>query len=136
MAKVRQNIVIHGLSGQLGGELVVRQDKAGRTIVSAKAPADPNRQFTDVQIAHQEQFREATGYAKATDGGKKPPQLALPDLSPKEHSASGSPSPNGKNTIWRGKAPFVPLHGTEGAKARALVDVKAVWVKFICPILH
>ena len=68
MAKVRQNIVIHGLSGQLGDELVVRQDKAGRTIVSAKAPADPNRQFTDVQIAHQEQFREATGYAKAAKG--------------------------------------------------------------------
>lgn len=68
MAKVRQNMVMQGLSGTLGDQLVIRIDKAGRTIVSAKAPDDPNRVFNDVQKAHQEEFRQAAAYAKAAKG--------------------------------------------------------------------
>ena len=65
MAKVRQNIVIHGLSGSLGDQLVIRQDKAGRTIVGAKPNFRPNRGFSDPQKTHQQAFREAAAYAQA-----------------------------------------------------------------------
>jgi hypothetical protein len=64
MAKVRNNIVIHGLSGTIGDQLVIRQDKAGRTIVAAAPGDDPNRTFTPAQQEHQEKFREAATYAK------------------------------------------------------------------------
>ena len=64
MAKVRRNIVIHGLSGSLGDQLVIKQDKAGRTIVAAKPALDPNRPFSEAQKEVQDNFREATAYAK------------------------------------------------------------------------
>lgn len=65
MAKVRQNLVIHGLSGSLGDQLTLRQDKAGRTIISAKRAANPNQIFSDAQKQHQEAFREAAAYAQS-----------------------------------------------------------------------
>jgi hypothetical protein len=68
MAKVRNNIVIHGLSGSLGDQLVVRQDKAGRTIVGTSPSFDPNRPFSDAQKEVHEKFREATSYAKEAKG--------------------------------------------------------------------
>ena len=43
MAKVRNNIIIQGLSGSLGEQLVIKQDKAGRTIVGVAPSFDPNR---------------------------------------------------------------------------------------------
>jgi hypothetical protein len=64
MAKVRNNIVIKGLSGSLGDQLVIKQDKAGRTIVAMKPEFDPNRTFSEAQKAVHESFREATAYAK------------------------------------------------------------------------
>jgi len=64
MAKVRQNIFVHGLSGSLGNQFVVRQDKAGRTIVGAKPNFKPNRDLTDSQKAHHLDFREAAAYAQ------------------------------------------------------------------------
>ena len=64
MAKVRNNIVIKGLSGSLGDQLVLKQDKAGRTIVSVKPDFDPNHEFSAAQKEVQEHFREATAYAK------------------------------------------------------------------------
>lgn len=64
MAKVRNNIVMKGLSGSLGDQLVLKQDKAGRTIVSVKPSFDPNHTFTDAQKQVQENFRDATTYAK------------------------------------------------------------------------
>ena len=54
MAKVRKNIVIQGLSGSLGEQLVIKQDKAGRTIVGISPQFDPNRTFSEAQIATQE----------------------------------------------------------------------------------
>jgi hypothetical protein len=65
MAKVRNNIVMQGLSGMLGDQLVLKQDKAGRTIVSVKPTFDPNRTFSEEQQAVHDNFREATAYAKS-----------------------------------------------------------------------
>ncbi len=64
MAKVRNNIVIKGLSGSLGDQLVIKQDKAGRTIVSMSPADDPNRVFSEAQLDRQAKFRDATVYAK------------------------------------------------------------------------
>lgn len=64
MAKVRNNIIIQGLSGSLGEQLVIKQDKAGRTIVAVPPSVDPNRTFTEAQLERQERFKEATVYAK------------------------------------------------------------------------
>ncbi len=65
MATVRQNIVVQGLSGSLGDQLTIRQDKAGRTIISAKRAFRPNHEFSDSQKQHQQSFREAAAYAQA-----------------------------------------------------------------------
>lgn len=62
MARVRQNIVVQGLSGSLGDQLVIKQDRAGRTIVSAKPAFNPNRAFSDLPKSHQDSFREAAAY--------------------------------------------------------------------------
>lgn len=64
MAKVRNNIIIQGLSGSLGEQLVIKQDKAGRTIVAVPPSVDPNRTFTEAQLERQERFKEAAVYAK------------------------------------------------------------------------
>lgn len=62
MAQSKNNVITHGLSGKVGN-LVVFSQRKGKTIVSRvprkKAGLTPN------QIAHQEQFLFATGYAKA-----------------------------------------------------------------------
>ena len=64
MATVRRNIVIEGLGGMLGDQLILKRDKAGRTIISIKPRFDENREFTPAQLAQQEKFQEATAYAK------------------------------------------------------------------------
>jgi len=64
MAKVRNNVMVRGLSGSFGEQMVIRIDKAGRTIVSNKPEFDENRVFTPAQQAQQERFREASIYAK------------------------------------------------------------------------
>jgi len=68
MAKVINNIIAQGLSGSLGGQIVFKKDKAGRTIVSAKPTFSPNRTFTTGQLGHQKAFREASAYAKTSKG--------------------------------------------------------------------
>lgn len=68
MAKVRNNVVIRGLSGSFGDQMVIRIDKAGRTIVSNKPEFDENRQFTAQQLAHQAAFRDASEYAMSAKG--------------------------------------------------------------------
>ena len=65
MAKVRNNIVIQGLSGSLGDQLVVKLDKAGRTIVGVSPTFDPNRSYSEAQLEQQDHFREAAAYAKS-----------------------------------------------------------------------
>ena len=65
MAKVFDNIVLSGLTGSLGGKLVLRRGRGGQTIVSKKPVFAADREFSDAQKAHQQAFREATAYAKA-----------------------------------------------------------------------
>lgn len=63
MAKVKRNILIEGLSGTLGKDLVFRQMRDGRTIVSTK-PDFSNRVFSDGQLTHQSRFQQAAAYAR------------------------------------------------------------------------
>jgi len=63
MAKVLNNLIIQGLSGSLGNQIVIRKGKGGQTIVTAK-PASTNRTFSATQLAQQEAFRNAIAYAK------------------------------------------------------------------------
>jgi hypothetical protein len=65
MAKVRNNLIMQGLSGLLGNQLLIRQDKAGRTIIGARPQFKPNRVFSDTQKLHQGSFREAAAYAQS-----------------------------------------------------------------------
>ena len=64
MAKVRNNVVMRGLSGSFGDQMVIKIDKGGRTIVSNKPAFDENRAFSPAQQTQQEAFREASAYAK------------------------------------------------------------------------
>lgn len=90
MAKVTQNIIVQGLSGSLGQQLVLRRSPSGRTIVSAKPSFAARRKFTDAQQAQQAAFREAAAYAtvarsqpvyvqKAQGSGMSAYNLALAD---------------------------------------------------------
>jgi hypothetical protein len=64
MARVRRNIIIEGISGKLGGQLVFRNLKDGRTIVCA-APDFSNRVLSTQQKAHHSKFKAGAAYAKA-----------------------------------------------------------------------
>ena len=64
MAKVESNLVIHGLSGMLGKQLVVRRGMNGQYILSA-APHNPSTDVTDAQAQQREKFRQAILYAKS-----------------------------------------------------------------------
>lgn len=64
MAKIRKNIIVQGFSGTLGDQLVIKQDKAGRTILAVPPTVDPNRTFSEAQQAQHGKFREAATYAK------------------------------------------------------------------------
>ena len=66
MAKVDNNIFVRGLSGSLGDQFTVRKGKGGRTIVAAKPNYSGNREYTTVQLKHQDAFREAIAYARRT----------------------------------------------------------------------
>lgn len=62
MAKVRNNLLMSGLSGSIGN-LVIRQMPDGGTWVS-KAPDFSSRKFSKGQLAHQSRFQEAVAYAR------------------------------------------------------------------------
>ncbi len=64
MAKIRKNIIIQGFSGTLGDQLVIKQDKAGRTILAVPPTFDADRTFSEAQQEQHEKFREASTYAK------------------------------------------------------------------------
>lgn len=63
MAKSRNNVVTHGLSGLIGDLLVFRQ-RANRTIVANK-PRVTTKAPTMVQLEIRERFKRATQYAKS-----------------------------------------------------------------------
>ena len=68
MAKVRNNMMVRGLSGAVGEQFVIRKDKAGRTIVGNIPKFDEKREFSEAQVSHQEDFREAAAYGKSAKG--------------------------------------------------------------------
>jgi hypothetical protein len=63
MAEAKLSFPIEELSGLLGGQLVFKRDRAGRTIVSRK-PNFENRVFSAEQKQHQSRFQQAAAYAK------------------------------------------------------------------------
>jgi hypothetical protein len=66
MAKVRNNIIIRGLSGDLGKQLRIRTGKiSGRTNVFAIADFGTAREDSPAQAAHKQAIREAAAYAYA-----------------------------------------------------------------------
>lgn len=63
MAKSRNNVVTHGLSGLIGDLLVFRQ-RANKTIV-ADRPKLSTKQPTAIQMEIRERFKRASRYAKS-----------------------------------------------------------------------
>jgi hypothetical protein len=63
MAKVKRNMIVRGISGIVGKDLVFRQMKDGSTIVSAR-PDFSNRIFSKEQLTHQSRFQQAAAYAR------------------------------------------------------------------------
>ena len=66
MAKTSNNIFVRGMSGSVGDQFVIRTTRYGQTIISNMPTFDPDREFTTLQKAHQQAFREATAYAKSS----------------------------------------------------------------------
>ena len=64
MAKISGNLIIHGLSGMLGKQIIVRRLKNGDCVIYAYTAAPP-REATPAQHAHRTRFREAVRYGKA-----------------------------------------------------------------------
>lgn len=65
MAKVRNNLVLHGVSGMIGKQLVVRKRKGGEYVLSAAPSVAYGQEPTQKQKQQQEHFRQAVLYAKA-----------------------------------------------------------------------
>jgi hypothetical protein len=61
MAKSRNNVITHGLSGKIADLLIFRQ-RHGQTIVS-KVP-EPNKNYSEKQVRQRKRFQQATIYAK------------------------------------------------------------------------
>ncbi len=64
MAKIHKNMIVRGLKGMLGDQMVFKTDKAGRPIVCNKPVFAEDRVFTPAQRAQQERFRAARAYAR------------------------------------------------------------------------
>jgi hypothetical protein len=62
MAKVRDNLLIRGLSGKLGDQFVIRQLRDGTTIVCVK-PDFSRRILSEAQKDHHRRVKEAAAYA-------------------------------------------------------------------------
>lgn len=62
MAKVVNNIFVRGLSGQVGGQFVMRRLRDGRTIV-CKSPDFSSRKLSDAQKEHHQRVKRASSYA-------------------------------------------------------------------------
>ncbi len=63
MADVVDNVIVEGLSGKLGRQLVIRRLRDGRTIVCKKADFS-HRKLSEAQQEHHRRVRQASAYAK------------------------------------------------------------------------
>jgi hypothetical protein len=75
MAKAGRNVLLNGIVGTIGDQLVIKRGRGCSTIISKKPTFSPDRVFTQAQLARQEAFRAATAYAKAKK--HEPVYLAL-----------------------------------------------------------
>jgi hypothetical protein len=75
MAKIVNNLVLHGISGMIGKQLVIRKLKGGEYVLSSAPAGTEGQEATPKQKQHQEHFRKAVLYAKAAKN--KPEYLAL-----------------------------------------------------------
>ena len=75
MAKILNNLVIHGLSGMLGKQVVIRRQKNGQYVLCA-APGRRAQELSTAQKQQQERFRQATVYAKGAQDTPEYQQLA------------------------------------------------------------
>ena len=73
MARVKNNMIISGVSGSLGEDYYARLTRDGRTIISKK-PNFSNRQFSEGQLGQQSRVKQAAAYAKVAS--KKNPIYA------------------------------------------------------------
>ena len=63
MSKVRSNVLVRGVSGKLGNQVVFRILRDGSTVMCLP-PDFSNRKLSKDQKEHHERFREAAAYAK------------------------------------------------------------------------
>jgi hypothetical protein len=84
MARVAKNIIMQGLSGMIGGQLVLSIRK-GQTIIGA-APSGPKGPATAGQVAHRTRFQKAIFYAK--NAALDPATRALYEAKAKEDDLS------------------------------------------------
>ncbi|GAB4335109.1 MAG: hypothetical protein Kow0037_14510 [Calditrichia bacterium] len=66
MAKAGKNLILHGVSGKLGDQIVIRQ-VGGETILS-QAPGKREAEPTAAQAAHRQRFQQAIIYGKRVMG--------------------------------------------------------------------
>ncbi|HEY5960429.1 MAG TPA: hypothetical protein VIV60_27940 [Polyangiaceae bacterium] len=64
MAKVVGNLIVTGLSGSIGKQVVIRRRKDGSFVLAAAPPRDTGRVPTPNQAAYHERFRAAIAHAK------------------------------------------------------------------------
>ena len=63
MAKAGKNLILHGVSGKIGDQIVIRQ-RGGEIIVS-QAPGKRTKELTEAQKAHLAEFQQAIIYGKS-----------------------------------------------------------------------
>ena len=63
MAKIRNNLIVRGVSGMLGKQVVMRRQKNGKYVLAA-APDHTSHNLSDAQKQQQTRFRLAVLYAK------------------------------------------------------------------------
>ncbi|MBE0670569.1 MAG: hypothetical protein IH588_08280 [Anaerolineales bacterium] len=73
MAKVRSNVLVRGLSGKLGDQVVFRNLRDGSTVVCVP-PDFSKRKLSKDQKTHHAKFKEAAAYAR--DAAKSQPIYA------------------------------------------------------------
>jgi len=66
MAQIYDNIVVSGLRGKLGKQLIIKRGRHGQTTVVSRPQYPPNRQFSEAQKQHQLDFRQAAKYGMAS----------------------------------------------------------------------
>src|SRR4051794_16437746 len=68
MAIVRGNVILNGVSGSIGRQVVVRSLSNGRVAIGVPPRRAKGAKPTPAQEAHQERFRKAILYGKISKG--------------------------------------------------------------------